>query len=168
MNDAFLQRVLGAAASLGLLALAGCASLSADRGIDKVQTLAGERLGTAIVLPRKEADPVATIVATRQLLGHPLTRGDRGQIALLNNAGLQAQLADVGIAEADLAQAGMLRKPALRLHQQAQCRVHADRALGARQRASLLTMPLAQELAERGSPRRQAGRSHCEVVATRR
>ena len=149
MNDAFLQRVLGAAASLGLLALAGCASLSADSGIDKVQTLAGERLGTAIVLPRKEADPATTIVATRQLLRHPLTPETAIQIALLNNARLKANLADLGIGEADLAQAGRLTNPRFSYSNERNSDFTTiDRTVIVNV-MSLLTMPLAQELAGR-------------------
>src|SRR5438477_3755468 len=94
-----------------VLALSGCATLSADGGIDTIQTLAAERIGKSATVPRKDADPAATAARTRELLGKPLTVDDAVQIALLNNAGLKASLAELGISETDLVQAGRLPNP---------------------------------------------------------
>ncbi|MHB1334215.1 MAG: TolC family protein, partial [Sulfuriferula sp.] len=47
----------------------------------------------------------------KTLLEKPLTADDAVQIALLNNRGLQAGYAELGIAEADLVQAGRLQNP---------------------------------------------------------
>jgi len=47
----------------------------------------------------------------KQLLAKPLTPDSAVRIALLNNKGLQAAFAELGVAEADLVQAGRLRNP---------------------------------------------------------
>jgi outer membrane protein TolC len=47
----------------------------------------------------------------KELLGAPLTADAAVQVVLLNNRGLQAAYAELGIAEADLVQAGRLRNP---------------------------------------------------------
>ena len=48
------------------------------------------------------------------LLAKPLTVDAAVQIALLNNPGLQATLEELGIAQADLVQAGLLSNPKLK------------------------------------------------------
>ena len=98
-------------ALLAAIALGGCATLSEDAGFGDVQQLAAERLGTNVQLARadKDGDAIATLV--KALLAQPLGVDDSVQIALLNNPGLQASYASLGIAEADLVQAGRLRNP---------------------------------------------------------
>jgi hypothetical protein len=56
-------------------------------------------------------DAAATLAATRELLRNPLSVDDAVQVALLNNAGLKASLAELGIGEADLVQASRLPNP---------------------------------------------------------
>ncbi|WP_426208689.1 TolC family protein [Massilia sp. TWP1-3-3] len=85
-----------------LFALSGCASLSADGGQDGVRRLVHERAGPAA--------PARASVAA--LLAQPLSAENAVSIALLNNRGLQASYAELGIAEADLVQAGRLSNPA--------------------------------------------------------
>lgn len=51
--------------------------------------------------------------AVRSLLGKDLTAYDAVQLALLNNLSLQATYQDLGIAQADLVQAGLLKNPVL-------------------------------------------------------
>jgi outer membrane protein TolC len=46
-----------------------------------------------------------------ELLGKPLSMDDAVQVALLNNRGLQAAYADLGITEAEIVQAGRLPNP---------------------------------------------------------
>jgi outer membrane protein TolC len=93
------------------LALGGCATLSEDGGFADVQQLAGERLGTKVQLARAGNDGDAIAAQVQALLAKPLGVDDAVQIALLNNPGLQASYASLGIAEADLVQAGRLRNP---------------------------------------------------------
>jgi outer membrane protein TolC len=99
------------AMALSALVLTGCATFSKDGGSDSVSTLTRERTGQA-VRREKTADDVAAVQQTvKQLLEKPLTPDAAVRIALANNKGLQASLAELGIAEANLVQAGRLRNP---------------------------------------------------------
>jgi outer membrane protein TolC len=104
-----LKRMRGrASVILGLGLLAGCASLSGDGGLGEVAHLAQERIGQPVFLARgpDEAD-------LKVLLAAPLSADSAVQIALLNNKGLKASLAELGISQAELVQAGHLRNPGL-------------------------------------------------------
>jgi len=70
-----------------------------------------ERAGAEPRMVRSEEDAkaVRTFVAAR--LERPLAADDAVQIALVNNPGLQALYAEVGIADSNLVQAGRVRNP---------------------------------------------------------
>jgi outer membrane protein TolC len=87
---------------LALLGLSGCANFSADGGRDAVAAMTLVRTGASTL-------PGAAVVA--DLLAKPLSADAAVQVALLNNRDLQASLAELGVAEADLVQAGRLRNP---------------------------------------------------------
>ena len=95
----------------GLVLLAGCATFSEDGGFGTVEQAASERgvPGAKWVRSADERDSVAARV--RELLARPLTPEAAAQVALLNNPGLQARYAELGIAEADLVQASRWRGP---------------------------------------------------------
>jgi outer membrane protein TolC len=97
-------RLLSCAA---MLALAGCASFSPDAGRQDVQRLVQQRGGpaTPAVAPGLRERHIA------DMLQKPLGADDAVHIALLNNRSLQAGYAELGIAEADLVQAGRLSNP---------------------------------------------------------
>ena len=97
--------------ALSALMLTGCATFSSDGGLDTVSTLTKERTGQILRQTKTEKDASATDAAVNELLGKPLTPDSAVQIALLNNMGLRASLAELGIAEADLVQAGRMRNP---------------------------------------------------------
>ncbi|NHZ99459.1 TolC family protein [Massilia sp. CCM 8734] len=90
-------------------AAAGCASFSPDGGYADVRQLAQQRTGDAIPASAPGAGNVEQQVAA--LLAKPLSAEDAVTIALLNNRGLQAGYAELGIAEADLVQAGRIANP---------------------------------------------------------
>ncbi len=96
---------------LGTTILAGCASFSQDGGFDKVASITHERQGIAPQAIKTEQDGANAGAEVKRLLGGPLDAEGAVKVALLNNRGLQASLADLGIAEADLVQAGRLRNP---------------------------------------------------------
>ena len=100
-----------AAAALAVAALAGCASLSDDGRFSKVEEEVRSRTGadTKWVRGEEEADSVRGRV--RELLGRPLGPHEAVQVALLNNKGLQARYAEVGIAEAELVEASRWKGP---------------------------------------------------------
>jgi len=102
-----------AAALMALALLAGCVSFSDDGGFGSVEKVAQERGvdGAKWVRAADEADSV--VARVRELLAAPLSADDAVRIALLNNPGLQARYAELGIAEADLVQASRWRGPTL-------------------------------------------------------
>lgn len=91
--------------------VAGCATFSEDRGFSAVETAAKDRLGKETKRLRSEAESESAVQAVGKLLEKPLSVDDAEQIALLNNRGLQATYAELGIAEADLIQAGRMTNP---------------------------------------------------------
>lgn len=99
------------------LVLAGCASVSPDglRG-DVAALTQGRTGGTTAALPA--ADPTARAAAQQSIEGWlalPLTQDAAVRIALLNNPGLQARLAALGVADAERVQAITLPNPHLTL-----------------------------------------------------
>jgi outer membrane protein TolC len=95
----------------GLVFLAGCATFSEDGGFGDVGKAASERgAGEAKwIRSADEADSAAARV--KELLAQPLSAQGAVQIALLNNRGLQARYAELGVAEADLVQASRWSGP---------------------------------------------------------
>lgn len=103
------KRLTSAAAAL--LFLGGCASLSEDAGFGAVQSLTRARLNQDIKWIRSDSDKQAAQAEITALLWNPLSAGSAVRVALLNNPGLQAIYSNLGIAEADLVQAGRLSNP---------------------------------------------------------
>lgn len=102
----------GAAAGLAAAFLAGCTSFSPDGGRDDVASLAQPRIGQPIrALVNPQAGTPSHDATVRALLARPLTVDAAVDLALLNNAALKASFDQLGIAEADLVQAGRLRNP---------------------------------------------------------
>jgi outer membrane protein TolC len=102
------QRALFAAAGV---VLAGCATFSTDGGVGRVNELTHERTGHAARWQRTAADREWSQARITELLAKPLTADAAVEVALLNNPGLQSSFQALGIAEADLVQAGRLRNP---------------------------------------------------------
>ena len=142
-----LHKLAGAAPLLlPLLLLSGCASLSADSGFAGVAQLGQQRLGapaTGMRQLRTDDDARALSALIDQQLRQEVTADDAVRIALLNNCGLQATYWSLGIAEADLVQAGRLQNPVLdfkRSHDGAQIGIERTLSFNL---AGLLTAPLA-------------------------
>ncbi|WP_413436818.1 TolC family protein [Sulfuriferula sp. GW1] len=108
MSSLMRRTVSGVALTL---LLGGCATFSKDGGFDSVAQLSEARLGQTVKPVRNSDDAKAVEASIKNLLAKPLNAEDAVQIALLNNRGLQAGYAELGIAEADLVQAGRLQNP---------------------------------------------------------
>jgi outer membrane protein TolC len=94
------------------LFLGGCASLSPDGGFDAVRSAVKERSAAEPRWARSDEERAESRNEVKRLLtSGPVTAEGAVQIALMNNPGLQATYADVGIADADVAQAGRLPNP---------------------------------------------------------
>jgi len=96
---------------LGAALLGGCAGFSPDGGLDRVTAITRERMAVAAWPIRGDEDKARVAAEVKRLLAEPLTPDGAVEIAVLNNRGLQAELAGLGIAEADLVQAGRLHNP---------------------------------------------------------
>ena len=99
------------AVALGLLLLGGCATFSPDGGFGAVESVAKDRLKKDVTWVRADSDAESVQAAVKKMLASPLSTDDAVQIALINNSGLQATYAELGIAEADLVQAGRMTNP---------------------------------------------------------
>ena len=105
-----LAVVLLAAASMGV---AGCARLSPDGGMLVVEAAASAELGKEVKKIGGEADAAALSARVRALLAKPLTVSGAVQIALFNNRALQAAFNELGISDAELAEASLPPSPTL-------------------------------------------------------
>ena len=147
MRRGGMWAVAAAAATL----LGGCASFSQDGGFDTVQQVTRQRLGQNVEVQwARSTDQRAQLDArVTELLGKPLSVDDAVQIALLNNRGLQASFAELGVAESDMVATGRLPNPGFRF---ARLRrgdeVEFERSFGF-DLAHLLTMPLARQVETR-------------------
>ena len=98
-------------AALLALLLAGCKSLAPDAGFSDVEQAVAERTGAKAQWVRSEDEANTVRTRVKELLREPLGAQEAVQVAVLNNPGLQASYAEVGIAEADLVQASRWRGP---------------------------------------------------------
>jgi outer membrane protein, heavy metal efflux system len=94
-----------------VLFFSGCASIPLNAGFDEVKVTVRERSRTQIFWNNgTDLDGQATD-KLGSLLKDKLTAEEAVQIALLNNRDLQAVYSDLGVAQADLVQAGLLSNP---------------------------------------------------------
>lgn len=137
------------AAFTALALLSGCATFSKDGGFDRVEALTKERVGQDVVRITNEKEALTVEAEVSRLLGKPLSVEDAVRIALFNNRGLQASYAELGIAEADLVQAGRLRNPVFsfaRLKRGDEMEYERSYVMPI---MSLLTMPIATRIERR-------------------
>jgi cobalt-zinc-cadmium efflux system outer membrane protein len=94
--------------------LAGCATVAPRPGFDDVGQLVSARApGRTIQWNQGTPEDEAAAEDVQELLSQELTLESAVQIALLNNRALQAVYGQLGIAQADLVQAGLLQNPIL-------------------------------------------------------
>src|SRR5688572_11120938 len=99
--------------ALALVLVSGCVSFSEDGGFGSVQSAVRERAGVDAKWIRSDTDADSVRGRVKELLAQPLSADAAVQVALLNNPGLQASYAEMGIAEADLVQASRWSGPKL-------------------------------------------------------
>ncbi|MBI4005172.1 MAG: TolC family protein [Gammaproteobacteria bacterium] len=98
---------------LAASALTGCASVPQGADFTEIEQLVGERLTQKVHWYQGGPEDAAVEQALQGLLTEPLTLQSAVQIALLGNRRLQAEYEELGIAQADLVQAGLLSNPTL-------------------------------------------------------
>jgi outer membrane protein TolC len=93
------------------LILSGCATFSSDGGFGAVEKSTQQYIKQKPIWANSEAQQQAAATQLAALLAKPLSVNDAVQIALINNANLQANFYDLQIAEANVVQAGRLPNP---------------------------------------------------------
>lgn len=101
------------AVSAGLCATLchGCGAPPKDAGFADVQRLVGERIDKDLAWKRGDPEDAEVDRRVRALLAHELSADEAVQVALLNNASLQAVYEDLGVSQAEVVQAGLLHNP---------------------------------------------------------
>ncbi len=93
------------------LLLVSCATFSPDGGFSSVEKTTQNYIKQKPVWAKTEAQKQASVEQLTALLAKPLSVNDAVQIALINNAQLQANFYDLQIAEANVVQAGRVPNP---------------------------------------------------------
>ena len=92
-------------------ALAGCAHVDPNPAFRELANTVHLRTGKRVLWNRGSAEDAQAQAAVASLLKRPLTADSAVQVALLNNHNLQATYEELGIAQADLVEAGLLKNP---------------------------------------------------------
>src|SRR5207244_12350662 len=93
------------------LATSVCPAASLDESFKNVSNTILSRTGERVQWNRGTPQDAEAERYVRALLKRPLTPNSVVQIALLNNHELQATYEEIGIAQADVIEAGLLRNP---------------------------------------------------------
>lgn len=99
------------AVASAVLGLSACAAVDQQAGFGEVRSLVEERTGMKVVWNAGTELDAAVATETQALLQNELSVDGAVQVALLNNRGLQALYAELGVSQADLVQAGLLENP---------------------------------------------------------
>ncbi len=100
----------------GLLLFGGLACARPDATLQRqsdasLDALVASRLHSKAVFDSRRPEDAETPKALQALLGEGLTQESAVRIALLNNPHLRGELESLGVAQADLVQAGLLQNP---------------------------------------------------------
>ncbi len=96
---------------LAAATFAGCAHVDPNPAFADLANTVHLRTGKRVQWNRSSAGDAQAQAAVTSLLSRPLTADSAVQVALLNNHNLQATYEELGIAQADLVEAGLLRNP---------------------------------------------------------
>jgi outer membrane protein, heavy metal efflux system len=88
-----------------------CAHVDPNPAFRELANTVHLRTGKRVQWNRGSAEDAQAQAAVSSLLSRPLTADSAAQIALLNNRNLQATYEELGIAQADLVEAGLLKNP---------------------------------------------------------
>ena len=99
--------------AIGLALVGGCAKYPKDSGFADVQQQVQQRSNLKVQWNRGTEADAQVASAVHVLLQKELTVDSAVQIALLNNQTLQATYEELGVAQAQLVEAGLLKNPTL-------------------------------------------------------
>jgi cobalt-zinc-cadmium efflux system outer membrane protein len=94
-----------------VLLVTACAGVVKERGHEQVAAVVEERTGYKTRWEKGPPDDAQIAEWIRRLVRKGLTRGRAVEIALVNNPDLQVTYEELGISQADMVQAGLLRNP---------------------------------------------------------
>lgn len=95
------------------LFLSGCSTFSKDGGFAEVSSLVSSRVHQQPVWLRSDEERAQQQQIVNTILCNTLSADEAVRVAFINNPALQKTLADLGIAEAELVQAGRIRNPSI-------------------------------------------------------
>ncbi len=95
------------------LLITGCSTVRPQDAFREIQQLVTGRISAEVIWNQGTQADAAVEQRIKGLLIEPLTADTAVQVALLNNRNLQATYEEIGIAQADLVQAGLLKNPVL-------------------------------------------------------
>lgn len=95
------------------LLLAGCSTIAVDRSFGRVQDAIADREPSAVAWPTSSKAREHIDKRVADLLDEPLDQERAVAIALINNRQLRGEYARIGLAEAELVEAGLLDNPSL-------------------------------------------------------
>jgi cobalt-zinc-cadmium efflux system outer membrane protein len=104
-------RLKAAGIITSLVFLSGCATVQLNAGFSDVSTAVEQRSALKVVWNNGSDLDREAEEKMRSLLRGKLTVSQAVQIALLNNREIQASYSDLGVAQADLVQAGLFKNP---------------------------------------------------------
>src|SRR6266542_2968485 len=96
---------------LAVFSVVGCAHVDPNPAFAELANTVHLRTGKRVQWNRGSAEDAQAQAAVTSLLSRPLTANSAVQIALLNNHNLQATYEELGVAQADLVEAGLLKNP---------------------------------------------------------
>ncbi|HET6250199.1 MAG TPA: TolC family protein [Tepidisphaeraceae bacterium] len=109
--EAFMDQFTRSAIFFLAALVAGCAAPNERVDVSQVQNLVGDPVHLPVRWNQHSTGDAAVEQKIKALLKKPIGVDNAVQIALLNNRSLQATYEDLGIAQADLVQAGLLKNP---------------------------------------------------------
>ena len=141
-------KALGAIVAAALVAT-GCASLSREDSFAFVRDAARQEVGKEVRWVRGDEDQAKIDERVTGMLAKPLGVEDAVQVALLNNKGLQASFEEIGLARADLMQAGRLPNPGFSMLRTRHAEEFKIEQIVTFNLLSLLTVPVAARVEQR-------------------
>jgi outer membrane protein TolC len=108
MKDTFLAKLVTLLLALSITA---CTSIPDDGGLSEVNALIDDKLSDDVELPGLDSEDQFSGEQVSQMIAAPLTLGDAEKLSVGHNPMMKVKLIQVGIAEADYAQAGRMENP---------------------------------------------------------
>ena len=115
-HSAYLAKITRSAVTrlapfTALLLISACSTTHHEANFERVREVATSAPKGALIWVQSEQDQQKADQRVAELLQQTLTADAAVEIALLNNKGLQASWAEIGIAQADVIQAGKISNP---------------------------------------------------------